>query len=284
MTKLSENEYWDSIFSEKKTQFSKQCGTGRKSILKRLLGPVGAEVSRSYYSFLLWNSLFPKYLPAGEGLKVIEIGSAPGNFLVEMSRRLGYEPYGIEYTENGADLNRRLFETNGLNPRQVYLEDFFSEDFHQQQAGQFDLVMSRGFIEHFEDVPSVIERHLNLLAPGGTLLVSIPRFRGLNQVLMKFFYRENLDIHNLAIMEKSVFEKQFDTPLLEPVFCDLFGTFNLDLFTTQAGSPKRHILRFFSRMQTGLNLLFWLCFGRKGCDTRFFSPYLIYIGRKSRLP
>ena len=52
----------------------------------------------------------------------------------------------------------------------------------------FDVVMSRGFIEHFDEPSSVVDRHLDLLKPGGLLVVSIPNLRGVNGLLTRFFH------------------------------------------------------------------------------------------------
>jgi 2-polyprenyl-3-methyl-5-hydroxy-6-metoxy-1,4-benzoquinol methylase len=55
----------------------------------------------------------------------------------------------------------------------------------EQQSNQLgDLewrLVSWGLIEHFTDTESVISAHVNLLKPGGILIVSIPNLRGFNR-------------------------------------------------------------------------------------------------------
>ena len=169
-------------------------------------------------------------MPGTSGLKVLEVGSAPGEHLVRLNKQYGFIPYGIEYSESGNELNREIFASNNIDPDNVIYADFFSDEVHERYKGAFDIVISRGFIEHFTDVRSVIEKHNNLLAEGGYLLIiSIPNLNGVNYALGRFFHKELIPLHNLSIMRKQEFIELFDNQGLSTLFCDLLGTFNLDV-------------------------------------------------------
>ncbi len=90
---------------------------------------------------------------------------------------IGVAPYGIEYTEEGARLNRELFIRNGLNADNVLCEDFFSPAL-DRLAGTFDIVISFGFVEHFDDPRPVIKRHIEFCRPGGYVAIVIPNLQG----------------------------------------------------------------------------------------------------------
>jgi SAM-dependent methyltransferase len=172
-----------------------------------------------------------------------------------------------------------VFRRHGFDPENVIHSDFFSEDFQKFNQNRFDAVISRGFIEHFADVKDVINRHLEILAPGGILIVSVPNLRGVNYGLARIFHKEVLALHNLDIMTKDVFAKLFDRSNVRPLFCDYYGTFSLYLFTS--GSPYRqHALRAVQRIQAPLNLAFRTLLKDKGAECPIFSPSLLYIGRK----
>lgn len=64
-----------------------------------------------------------------------------------------------EYSPVGAKLNRENFKDWGLNPEHVIESDFFADDFQSAYRAQFDVVISRGFIEHFTSLQPVIDAH-----------------------------------------------------------------------------------------------------------------------------
>jgi len=158
--------------------------------------------------------------------------------------------------------------------------DFFSDEFRESHKERFDVVISRGFIEHFTDVEPVIDRHLDLLAPGGYLLVSIPNLRGFNYPVARLLHKEVIPLHNLSIMQKPAYTKLFNRPDLQSMFCDYYGTFSFYLFTSGSSQLVQYGLKLGHRFQPLLNLAFRTFLGDRGAETGAFSPYLLYIGRK----
>lgn len=282
LNRLTTERHWDEIYENqnkfdspaliKKISLWKRC----KLLLKGFLGSKGEK----YAEHLLWNGIYPKYLPSQRGLKILEVGSAPGWNLIKFHRRRGYIPYGIEYSPAGAEINRNKFVSVGLGSNNVIQADFFSDDILNKYRGSFDIVISGGFIEHFDNPKQVISRHLDLLASGGTLIITIPNFSGVNYWLGRFLNSEMIKLHNLNIMSRESFLPCFDFENLENFFCGYYGTFYLGLFQTDKTFLKNLIYRFLVRLQVPLNILFYFLFKEKGKENRYFSPYLIYIGRK----
>ncbi|MFN2454906.1 MAG: hypothetical protein ABR577_11865 [Pyrinomonadaceae bacterium] len=123
MNKLSEKEYWDSVHVGEKQSLSsahqvqesehrRPSVKGRvKAKVKKILGKRTLEYLTSYDDYLLWNVMLRKHLPQLRGGKALEVGSAPGEFLVELNRRLGCVPYGMENSLSSPSLifiGRRL--------------------------------------------------------------------------------------------------------------------------------------------------------------------------------
>src|SRR5687768_8189728 len=167
MKNLSEKEYWDSVYKTGEEYRIPPEGPAPVSLkrralraLKRRLSPRTLEHMSSYANYLFWSVLLTRHLPPLRGARVLEIGSAPGDVLVDFAQRLGMVPFGVEYSEEGAEVNRRLFEAHGLNPDHVIHADLFSEEFQNRYRGAFDVVYSGGFIEHFSDPKDVIDKHL----------------------------------------------------------------------------------------------------------------------------
>jgi 2-polyprenyl-3-methyl-5-hydroxy-6-metoxy-1,4-benzoquinol methylase len=284
MSKLSEKEHWDYVHTaeEQVLLHSDKASIRRNAAkaLKTLLGQKVFERMSNYDEHLRWNVIFPRYLADLRGAKVLEIGSAPGEYIVEFSHKYGCIPYGIEYSDVGAELNRKVFARNGFDPANVIYGDFFSDEFHQKYKEQFDVVISRGFIEHFTDVKSVIDRHMSVLAPRGYLIVSVPNLRGINYTFADVFNNEVIPLHNIEIMKKPVFADLFVRKDLERLFCDHYGTFSFYLFTAGKSTIMRRTLKAAYKVQPVLNLAFRTLFGNKGAESRFLSPYLLCIGRK----
>jgi len=285
--KLSGKEYWDSLYEPRRSQGSRALSeNGLKILLKKIIGPKALEyiheyVIRSYADYFLWDVIYKKYLPKAGGLKVLEIGSAPGEALVRLKKEFGLVPYGLEYSRAGAELNKAAFISHNINPDNAIYGDFFSDDFHKKYRGYFDIVISHGFIEHFTEVKDVVEKHIDLLAEEGRLIISIPNFRGINYILAWFFHKWFLPMHNLNIMRKKAFSQIFDKKQLRFLFCGYYGVFNLGLFANKKNSYfSRAALKICYNLQLILNVIFRLSFKSGLAESGLFSPYLIFIGVK----
>ena len=282
MKRLTEQSYWNGVYTETQapsptTPPAKP--TGLKGFLKQHLD----EYLRDYGDYREWEGIYPQFLPQTKGLKIIEIGSAPGTNLVRLHKTFGYEPYGVEYAEAGANLNREVFRQNGLDPNNVIRADAFSEEFLSRYEGYFDLVISRGFIEHFTEMDKVIGMHLRLLKPGGKLIVTIPKLTGVPNLIFRVFNPDIIPMHNLDIMNKKSYAALFQREGLRQQFCDLYGTFKVSVCgAEQLSGGKAKLMNALMNGQLLLNMLFRLAFGKRGFETHAFSPYIAYIGEKTR--
>jgi SAM-dependent methyltransferase len=276
MKRLTNEKYWDQIWrtkNQKKSNFWNFLVRKGKNFL--------GEKADNYSETALWSTLYPKYLPFQAGLKILEIGSAPGWNLVKFYRLFGYEPFGVEFSSVGAEKNRQKFISAGINPSNVIEADFFSPDFQDKFKEHFDIVISRGFIEHFDDSKKVLQDHLRLLKSGGTLIITVPNFQGLNYYLANFFYSGIKETHNFSILNRERLLRHFAGLEVETLHCNYQGTLGLGLFVLDNQSRIKYwIYRFLLRLQVIFNVLFNFIFGKKGAENRYFSPYIIYFGRK----
>ena len=279
--RLTDQNYWENTYKDAALP---QSNTRFKRILRQFVGPRLFDLLSPYDDYLLWRVVLPQYLPKScTGLSAIEIGSAPGNFLVRFAKTFGGTPYGVEYTRHGADCNRNNFAANGLDPNNVIEDDFFSEQFLDAYRGRFDIVFSRGFIEHFADPEAVVSRHVALLKPGGLLVITIPQLHGIYSYWTRAFNPELLPMHNLDIMKLQQFQRLFDSQSLDILRCSYFGTFSFWLFTAHKDAWwASHVIRGLIVLQRLLNLVFRLAFREHGYETAMFSPNLIFVGRKKR--
>jgi SAM-dependent methyltransferase len=292
MSRLTDKTYWDSVHVGEQNQIAPPAlqpetltGTGAaglKGSIKKFLGRSVLERISNYDDYLLTSVIMPRVLPDIRGAHCVEIGSAPGEFIADFSKRYGCVPYGVEYSAVGVEVNRKVFEQNGFAPDNVIHTDFFSDEFLERYRNHFDGVLSRGFIEHFEDVKPVIDRHLDILKPGGFLIISVPNLRGFNYFLSRFFDEGSIPRHNLRIMSKNGYRALFHRADLQTLFCDYYGTFSFYLFTAGPSALRNKTLRACHKLQPALNFTFRTACGDRGMETAAFSPSLLYIGRKSR--
>lgn len=145
-------------------------------------------------SFSLFKDLFDRYLtPNGT---CFEVGCYPGNFLIYLGKRFGYVVSGIDTTPYVTSRLPEHIVHNGVKIGEFYQQDFLT--FESDKV--YDVVCSFGFLEHFHNTEEVIEKHIRLVKPGGTLVLSCPNFRGLNYILYRLLDPATLRPHVIAAM------------------------------------------------------------------------------------
>ncbi len=167
---------------------------------------------RSYYLNQILD-VIDVHLGSGHGRSALEIGGAPGQYLVYVAKTLGYEISCLDYSAVGCQKTRENLKMLGLTG-EVYQGDLFSAD---AAVPLFDVVYSLGLIEHFVDLVDIIGRHLRFLKPGGVLLVGCPNLTGIYHVFMRFLAPTLLAKHNLDTMRLSrwaEFEERFGLEVL----------------------------------------------------------------------
>ena len=133
-------------------------------------------------------------------------------------------------------------------------------------------MVSHGFIEHFKDPTPVLTRHIRLLSPGGVLIVTIPNLRWFNSLRYRIPYPEKLAVHNLTIMKRSIFKALFENPELHlhALYVGWIGTLSL-----------RHVFpKWLPDFASIVDKMIWLILRDHAIKTPFFSPNLIYIGKR----
>jgi 2-polyprenyl-3-methyl-5-hydroxy-6-metoxy-1,4-benzoquinol methylase len=173
--RLTEQSFWDQAHS-------------RNRIRLRL--PSSLNVSVADQKRLLRRYLRP-------GMKVLEIGFAPGKMLAWAAKAMGVEASGIDYSQPGVEQARELFAALGITA-DLRCEDVFRSTFRPG----FDVVCSFGVIEHFDDPRPIVRLHMEMLRPGGLALITIPNYATHSPygALQRYFDPDLVDVHNLEIM------------------------------------------------------------------------------------
>jgi SAM-dependent methyltransferase len=163
--------------------------------------------------------VFQKWLPHRPDWKLIEIGCAPGRWLIYFHQQFGYQVAGCDSAPEAVAVTRSNVAQAKV-PADIVLADFMED---QLAARSYDIVLSLGFIEHFSDPWPAIERHVRLAKPGGTLVVEVPNFTGLNRWFLKQGAHRLLDVHNTRIMHLAFFREIANRFKLDPRFIGHIG-------------------------------------------------------------
>lgn len=117
-----------------------------------------------------------KYIPKStEKAKAFEFGIYPGNYLNIIASK-GYQIYGIDYHPRLSDM---LIERS----KKISISNILNDDINtlKSNVNKYSLVYSIGFIEHFSNWEEILDLHVKLTEKGGTLIITCPNFRTLNQ-------------------------------------------------------------------------------------------------------
>ncbi len=211
-------------------------------------------------------------------IRMIEIGCAPANILVRISKKYPIITHGIDYSPAGVELSRCNFRDNNIDPSDIIESDFFDKEFLKDNKNKYDIVCSFGFIEHFDDTKDVIKKHLHLLKEGGLLIITIPNFRHINATLLG---KKILSTHNTSIMSPEELEKQIPKGVKIILTKYHGGAFNFGLF-----HYDNKLLEIGRKLITGIQRLtidpLHMLMFRLGVtlENKYFSPSIILIGVK----
>lgn len=151
---------------------------------------------------------------------ILEIGAYPGRYLAYLSEKYSLRPTALDYNSDTSKF-RHCFGLFNIENYECITADFLE---HQSDK-KYDLVISNGFVEHFENFEQVMDKHCQYLAPGGALLIMIPNLRYFKKWYAGWLDPENLKIHNLECMDLEVFRQFAKRNNLDTKYLSYYGGF-----------------------------------------------------------
>ncbi|MHB8099935.1 MAG: class I SAM-dependent methyltransferase [Sulfuricurvum sp.] len=207
------------------------------------------------------------------GQNAAEIGCAPGKWLVFLNKELGYKVYGYEYLEPAAQKTKENLLANNIDESMftIKVEDFVQNDLKDK----FNLVLSLGFIEHFDNYPEILQKHYLITEKGGYIVVGIPNYRGITYLIQQFIDNfgdsDIIKNHNLNVMNLSTFKTFGATHELKNIFLGYIGGFERGLFTTNG--IKNPIVRILIKIATRILSLILGRFNHPKCSGYILAIY-----------
>ena len=145
----------------------------------------------------------------------IELGGFPGYYAIFLKKYFGLDTTLFDYYVHPGVL-LEVLAANQLTETDVSIIE--GDLFNYQPQKQYDLVLSCGLIEHFNDTKDIIARHLTFLKPGGTLFITLPNFTGVNGWVQRKYDMGNYEKHNINSMN----------PQLLAAYCKELGLKNIE--------------------------------------------------------
>lgn len=222
--------------------------------------------------------LFEKYLPVNGDFHALEIGGAPGQYLIYMAKNFGYQLHSLDFSTVGNEQTLRNLTAANIKI-DIYQRDLFSENL-KEDLPLFDVVYSLGFIEHFEDINQVVKKHTDLLRPGGILLLGVPNLGGVYGFFLKRTAPRLLAIHNLEAMKNHNWDNFENELNLTTLFKGYVGGFEpLAMKKLEKKGLLARSMNFIVKRLVMISSFRFNLFRR--FNSRYWSMYLIGIYKKN---
>jgi SAM-dependent methyltransferase len=141
------------------------------------------------------HALFSRYMGGGgPPPRVIEVGSARSAWLPYFALEFGCEVAGMDYSPLGCRQSEETLRRAGVEG-EVACADLFDPPAHMRDS--FDVVVTFGVVEHFDDTSRCIGALAELLRPGGRVITIIPNNVGAVGWLQRTINRPVFDLHVL---------------------------------------------------------------------------------------
>ena len=148
---------------------------------------------------------------------------------------------------------------------------------YKRQHPPWDVVASFGVVEHFDDIVPCLDRHIDLVVPGGFIAIVIPNHTGLGGTILRRVDPPRYAMHNLMSWAdlRDGLESTGRVEILEGGYQGRLGFWNTDLYRW-----ARRLGRLpYAAIKTPLTLLEHA--GRIVPNSAYLSPNIAAIARRT---
>ena len=222
----------------------------------------------------LFQQLFTGYDTSS--MELVEVGCAQSVYLPYFAKHFGFKVTGIDRSEIGCERARAILEREGVKG-EVYCADFFSVP--AQLIGRFDVLISFGVLEHFEETAEAVRALAKLLKPGGRMFNDIPNFTGVLGKYQKLLDSEMYNAH-VPLSRDNLASAHRDAGL-ETESCDYFMPICLEVINVERW-PRNLFYWFTIRSHTAISRAVWFVDDHlvRLPQNRWTSPFIYFVSRK----
>lgn len=257
MEKLTDKLYWESTYNRRKSQPS-----------------LNIDGFMNYSNRLILSKLLETKM---ENKRILEIGAGDSVWLPYLAEKFPSSQFvGVDYSESGCVLlseRTRMVDANV----EVIHEDMFVEN--SQLHGSFDIAISFGVVEHFDDLGHVLAAKKRYLKHGGVMFTIIPNMAGVLGTLVRRWNREVYDKHNPHDWDSFLLGHQ--QAGLDLASGGYLGSTNFGVLSS-CFPGRRGLSWQMSRALVAASLAIWWVEDKVGNfpSSKTFSPYIYAISRR----
>lgn len=173
-----------------------------------------------------------------DGKRLLEIGCARSQWLPYFNKEFGFEVTGVDYSEVGCEMAQAILEKQGVKGT-VSCEDFFAPS--KMLIEEFDVVVSFGVAEHFQDTIACISAFSRFLKPGGIIITSVPNVTGIVGLLQKKLNKQVYDKH--VPLDVHMLGRAHVLSGFKDLRCDYFLSNHLGMINLNGLNPQERSTR-----------------------------------------
>lgn len=166
--------------------------------------------------------------------QLIEVGCAGSAWLPYFALQFGFEVTGLDYSELGCLQAKEILSSVGVRG-DVVCGDLFNPP--ERLLKKFDVVVSTGLVEHFDDTTGCISALAALVKSGGMIVTTIPNMVGVLGWLQRIIDKEVYDIH--VLIDRERLDASHSSAGLKVLFCDYFMSVNWSVLNFRKYSESR---------------------------------------------
>lgn len=263
---LTDASYWDRIWHNR--------------VVPRPMNPHDSSLNN--FANARWHEYFQEVFckvgltPSGNNRSLLEVGCGGSILLPYFRSEFGFEVAGLDYSEVGCDLSRAIHAAANI-PADIRQGDMFDPPVDWLEA--FDVVYSRGLVEHFSSTAAAVRALARLCRPGGYLITEIPNMAGFLGSLQKFANRQIYERH-VPLTATELAEAHSESGLLVQD-CRYILTVNFSAVNF-SGQDSRVPEWLGLRLAAWSTKLIWTLqkMGLPETPTRTMSPYIVCLAQK----
>ena len=178
-----------------------------------------------------FGEAFANIKTSGKGL--LEIGCARSIWLSYFANTFGFKVSGIDYSARGCEDTKRSLANDGI-ASEIVCADFFEAP--SWMNDKYDVIVSFGVAEHFQDTQACIKAFAKLLKPGGLMITFIPNMAGLIGHVQRLVDRAVFDIH--MQLKADDLRQAHEQSGLEVLKCNYFLSTNFGVCNIEKRTPQ----------------------------------------------
>jgi 2-polyprenyl-3-methyl-5-hydroxy-6-metoxy-1,4-benzoquinol methylase len=226
------------------------------------------------------------FIEAFQGLNtnkmtLLEVGCARSRWLPYFHQQFGCEVYGLDYSEVGCQQARNILTDLGVDG-EIIQRDLFADP--QDKSEFFDVVVSFGLVEHFEDTSQCILALTKYLKPQGIIITLIPNMIGLRGFLVKRLNRPFFDMHILLdLFNLEEAHQKVGLKILSAQYFVCAAPFIIDLPNVKEENIFSQFLKLgLKKFLMVITAIIWLIDENllKLPTSKIFSPYIMCLAKK----